>query len=205
MKIRLISEIISLALVLGLASGCNGTNFSSGLSEEKSVDALTVEEQDLYCASLNDFVTDMNITEMVRSIACRSLGLTAMFGTLTPEDNASLGTESASCEEVYELCMAATNLEGFEAPEFPCSEGDWESCNITVGELESCISEITVLLDDTDNFLSCNLISMVVSASDSTFEGIAQVQSCIALATGCSGFMPTVETEINSSSEPNQD
>lgn len=205
MKIRFIAKMISLILVLVSACGCNGTAFSSGLDEEKALDSLTIEEQGLYCDSLNDFVADSNINEMVRSIACRSLGLTAMFGGLSPEDLASLGTDSSSCEEVYELCMTATNLEGFEPPEFPCSESDWASCNISVGELEDCISEITALLDETQDILSCNLLSMASAAQSTTIDDIAEVQGCIAVATGCSGFLPTVGTEINSSTDPNQD
>jgi hypothetical protein len=58
MKTRVIFQVIPLALVIAMASGCNGTNFSSGLAEEKTLDELTVEEQVLYCESLNDFVTD---------------------------------------------------------------------------------------------------------------------------------------------------
>ena len=201
MVMHLVSKMISLSTVLILASGCNATNFSSGLAEEKPVDTLTAEEQVLYCDSLNEFVSDSDVTETVRSIACRSLGLAAMFGGLNSEDAASLGTESSSCEEVYDLCMAATDLEGFDAPQFPCTEGEWESCDITVGELEACISEITQLLGETDDLLSCNLLGMASEASASTFEDIAQVQSCITVVSSCSDFVPALDTDIGGADE----
>lgn len=196
MKKHKILAIFSLLMVGPLITGCNSTNFSSGVEPEKELDELTVIEQAQYCDALDEFVTGTDMTDMVRSIACRGMGIAALMGQLSP-----LGGDGASCEEVYEQCMAATDLEGFEPPEFPCSEGDWESCSITVGELEDCISELTGLLASTEDMLSCDLMSMADSASTSAFESIADVESCMAVAAGCAGFIPTVETDLSSDSE----
>ena len=189
-----IFETVGLAICVLVVTGCNSTSFSSGVEPEKELDELTVLEQVQYCDALDDFVTDTDMTDMVRSIVCRGMGIAAMMGQ--EPTSSSFDVDGASCEEVYDQCMAATDLEGFEPPEFPCSEGEWESCNITVGELEACISELTELLVATEDYLSCNLLSMVSNASDSTFESMANVQSCMAVATGCAGFVPTVETEL---------
>ena len=189
-------ETLSLVAVLLLVTGCNSTKFSSGVEPEKELDELTVIEQAQYCEALDAFVTDADMTEMVRSIACRSMGIMALMGQLSSTES-PFGSSDGSCEDVYEQCMTATDLEGFEPPEFPCVEGDWESCNITVGELEACITELTELLVATEDFLSCDLMSMASSASTSTFESMASVQSCMAVATGCAGFIPTVETDLD--------
>jgi len=201
MNSRAFVNIAFLMMVLGLASGCNDTTFVSGLEPEKELVDLTIAEQELYCDSLTEFVSDVDVTDMVRSIVCRTMGIAAMFGDLSSEDAASIGIAGGTCEDVYSQCMAATDLEGFEVPEFPCSEGDWASCNITVGELEACITELTTLLDETEDLLSCDILGMASSMSSSTFESIAQVENCMAVAGGCAGFLPTVETDLDESGD----
>ena len=119
-----------------------------------------------------------------------------MFGQLNPTVSSFEG-EGGSCEEVYEACMNATDLDGFQPPEFPCREADWEACNITVGELEGCISEMTALLSFTEDSLSCNFMEMASSASSSSFEGVSSIDSCVSVLAGCAGFVPTIETNLD--------
>lgn len=190
----MIQRMPILILSLFATTACNNTTFSSGLSPDQDVGELSSEEQQLYCDSLSEFVTDVAYSEMTQSIVCYSLGLTALVSGMMGDGQFSESGES--CDEVYAACMEAEIIENYEAPTFPCNEADWQACSISVGELEACISELTAVLDEMEDKLSCNVFEMLSDGSSEEFLSVAQVQSCVSVAANCAAFLPNVDTTV---------
>jgi hypothetical protein len=119
--------------------GGDGSSFSSGVDKGAELGGLSSGDAQKLCTALNDWMTN-SFAPQLKEMTCRLAGLTASgIG-----GNSQPAQKQAACTTAYDSCMKqpARTETGSSAT---CSAPP-TTCKATVGELESCVNEISPML-----------------------------------------------------------
>jgi hypothetical protein len=162
-------------LAMGVTCGGDGGSFSSGLDQGTQLGTLSPSDADKLCQSLNDWTTNHFAAE-IKELSCRGAGIAAAaFGGSSPTQ------QQAACSSAYDQCMKQPAQ---QSPVAGSCRKPSASCKATVGELESCINELSPLLRQVvSSFPTCQqLASGGGSAPPSDLKAPA---SCKTLESKC--------------------
>ncbi|MEI9942570.1 MAG: hypothetical protein WDO69_35600 [Pseudomonadota bacterium] len=183
MKPMFVSIGLSLAMCVacgGSSDGGNGApanssgNYSSGVSGDKQLGALTDQEFQGVCKNLSDYFSSGAVGKGFEEFTCRFEGLLAGVAAQT---DAEL---QAACKATYDQCVAAptTTTE-------TCTKPD-ASCTATVAEYDACVNDSAKALTTLANSIpSCDKLTMASLGMIAVDDSTATPASCTTLQTKC--------------------
>jgi hypothetical protein len=149
--VKILYSIIGLSC-FGLLAGCGGddddsssTRVDTGIAEDKALSDVTADEYRTACESMGEQMSAVINPDALLDFYC-----TVTSAALT-DSEAECNDEKANClEESGDLLDGAGELD------FDCdSVSEFEGCDVTVGQLESCLSDTLAVFSGVLHQYSC--------------------------------------------------
>lgn len=156
-----------------------GGSVSSGVAKDKQLSALTQAEAEQLGKS---FATSLNVPELIQGMCT----LTATFAAAFAPMDGSMPAQS--CEQLTQQCVdsaksnPATATAG-NAPALPTTTTGYMGCNVTVGELETCLGASVKMMTAAFGSIKCGQDLSMLAITPTT-----EIEECKALTAAC----PTV-------------
>ena len=171
---RLVAGGLALAAI-GATCGGDGATFSSGLEKGAELGTLSPGDADKLCQALNNWMQNEFAGE-IKELTCRGTGIAA--GSFA--GGGSAAQQQAACKAAYDQCLKQPS----EAPKSSTCDKPSASCKATVGELESCINDMSPLLQQViSSFPTCDKLG--TSGGTAPPTDLQPPASCKTLETKC--------------------
>lgn len=145
-----------IGLLFTAAAGCSGSDDSSngistGLPADKQLADVTADEAEEACVAIGNAVQKRFSPEALAPAMCTFLGVAF---TQSPED----------CQEIADACLddpdalgdMAPSFDGFDPNDCTGDTSEFEDCDATVGELETCFNDYIGTFEATLNSVTCD-------------------------------------------------
>jgi hypothetical protein len=158
------------ATLAAVLAGCGGSRtVHFPVDHAKPLPTLTADELNSMC---NEMVGE---AKDAFSVSCLAQAVTKKF--------AAGGSEQA-CQTAYQECMGK-----LQTTQLDCKLADTsklQSCNVTVGEYETCTNDMLAYIDRMSSKMSCSMsMEDLLSLQKEMENGSPQPASCKALAPKC--------------------
>ena len=128
----------------------SGNGVSTGLPADKQLSDITEGEAEEACVAVGNAVQQRFSPEALAPAMCTFLGVAF---TQSPDD----------CQEVADACLEdpdalgdmAPSFEGFDPDECTGDTSEFDDCDATVGELETCLNDYIGTFEATLNSVTC--------------------------------------------------
>ena len=144
--------------------------FQSSLEAEDKTGDLDDAEVEDFCEEAADFAAKLSEDELQRGL-CASAAM--LFAALAEGDS-----PASDCQMTYDICVdaGAEAFSGAETSSMCLLEQVPDACELTVAQVEACITAQTELFQDLANDFSCNDIDW------DDLEGLAP-EACVEVET----------------------
>lgn len=183
MRFKVLGILVIGALCCAI-SGCGGGSsstgaFTSGLGKTALISSVTEQDYRKLCKSVVRWMIDKSTLEGV----CTLTGL--FFGGFVVEN----GNPIEGCQVIVDECAKAdsSQIEGNVESCIVSPPEKLASCNRPISELDTCLNDYLVVLDDLFDTLTCSLAGdeSAVKAALDKFANVPPSATCALLQAEC--------------------
>jgi hypothetical protein len=175
MNRRLVVAGLACAAMAATCGG-DGSTFSSGVNKDAELGNLSSDDAQKLCQSLQTWMKD-NFTAQIKEVSCRTTGF------LAARLASGMAQKETICTTAYDECMKRSE----ETPIAGSCDKPPASCKATVGEFETCINEISPLMNQVlSAFPTCKQVA--AGATPMPPANLMPPASCTSFQTKCPGL-----------------